>query len=236
MYLYAVINVIPLLLVLNMKKIIVSLLLIIATTCTYAEKLYMGVFKTATEYGAWITLRGAPCNKVDGNAVLMSGNRKENGCWKIENKLIKIEWLNNNVPNFYEMDGFRLVGDTDLDKPQVAQKEKENTSQVTAENSAIQINNGNKTTLYCQSQDWVGDIVIDRDKEGLLKKLTVGGEDTVFEEKESSITFAFNSLNMALSTVTAMFSYESTTASKLLFKANRRGTGRCEVVDGKKKF
>ena len=90
--------------------------------------------------------------------------------------------------------------------------------------------------MYCQSQDWVGDIVIDRDKEGLLKKLTVGGEDTVFEEKESSITFAFNSLNMALSTVTAMFSYESTTASKLLFKANRRGTGRCEVVDGKKKF
>jgi len=219
-----------------MNRIIFLLLLSLTTTCIYAEKIYMGVFKTATEYGAWITLRGAPCNKVDGNAVLMSGNRKENGCWKIENKMIKIEWLNNNVPNFYEMDGFKLVGDTDLDKPQVAQKESEDATQSSQQKSTIQNNAGNKATLYCQSQDWVGDIVLDRDKDGLLKKLTVGGEDTAFEEKESSITFTFNSLNIALSTVTGMFSYESNTVSKLLFKANRRGTGRCEVVDGKKKF
>ena len=212
---------------LQMKKIILTLLLYAAVSSTaFAEKIYMGVFKTSTEYGAWITLRDAPCNKLDGNAIIMSGKNKHNGCWKIEEKQVRIDWLDSSVPNFYDLDGFKLVGDTDLDSNK--------TSQQTQQQAPV--SQSPKTNLYCQAQAWAGDVVLERDTAGMLKKMTVGGEDVSFTEKESSINFSFNSLNITLSSITGMFSYESTTAAKLLFKADRRGSGKCEVVEGKRRF
>lgn len=197
------------------------MLLMAMSVTAYAEKIYMGVFKTSTEYGAWITLREAVCNQVDGNAIIMSGKNKQNGCWKIVDKQVKVEWLDGSVPNFYDLDGFKLVGDTDLDsKP---------SQQAKAPQSP-------KTNLYCQAQAWAGDVLLERDSSGVLKKMSVSGDDVSFVEKDTSITFTFNSLNIVLSNVTGMFSYESTAAAKLLFSANRRGTGKCDVVEGKKRF
>lgn len=209
-----------------MKKLIITAVIASSFSgLTFAEKIYMGVFKTSTEYGAWVTLRDAPCNKVDGNAVVMSGKNKHNGCWKLEDKQVRIDWLDSSTPNFYEKDGFKLVGDTDLDSTKSAQQTQAQPS-----------NEPTRTTLNCQAPAWVGDVLLERDATGALKRISISGNDVAFTEKDSSIAFSFNSLNISLSNVTGMFSYEPTMVSQLVFKSNNRGSGRCVVVDGQKKF
>jgi hypothetical protein len=169
--------------------------------------------------------RGLCRPSLDGNAILMSGNDKSKGCWKIEGKQVRIDWLDSSTPNFYELEGFKLVGDTKLDS--------KNTNQQTQTAPVLQ---ASKTNLYCQAQAWTGDVVLERDNTGVMKKISVGGEDVNFSEKESSINFSYNNLNITLSSVTGMFSFESTTLAKLISGAVRRGTGKCEIVEGRKRF
>jgi hypothetical protein len=46
------------------KTFCLTMVLAAFSSSSSAEKLYMGIFKTATEYGAWVTLRDAPCNTL----------------------------------------------------------------------------------------------------------------------------------------------------------------------------
>ncbi len=94
------------------KNIISVLLASMFCSAAIAEKIYMGIFVTNSEYAEWVSLRDKPCGASDENAVMMSGSSKKNGCWKLDDKKIKIEWIGDAEPSDYPLENFKLISDT----------------------------------------------------------------------------------------------------------------------------
>lgn len=202
------------------KRVLTIIIATVMCSSAFAEKIYMGIFVTNSEFSQWVSLRDKPCSKSEENAVMMSGSIKKNGCWKLEDKKIKIDWADDSESSTYPLELFKLVGDTKFNSktdvlPDVKSK---------------------VVRLNCQAADWVGDVIVERDADGSLKKVLVGAELVDSSEANGNINFSFKGLNIVLSTVTGMFNYSSTLMNNLLLKENRRGVGQCKIIDDLKKF
>lgn len=184
----------------------------------------MALVPTTTEFFAIVSVSEKPCVAGDGNAIYVLENKSTKvsalGCWKLDGSTVKIEWTKgDSVPNTFDFALFKPVGD---DGSSTAKQ-------------------GMKTLLTCTAPNWVGDLWIERDEAGVLRKLIVAGEDASFEEKGSAINFSSKGKNFSLSTSTGIFSFETSgfqsyLNNRLLGGGNVKGAGSCKLADATKKF
>jgi hypothetical protein len=190
-----------------------------------AGKVYMALIPTNNQLHVIATYMEQPCTPAEGNFLYMVEKRASMGCWKRDGNQIKVEWFKGDPAptNTFDFNIFKLIADDGIQSTDEARKK------------------GVKVLLNCTSQGWVGDIQIERDEVGALKKLVVSGQDVSFEENVTSINFSFKGKNVSLSTTTGIFSYETSgfqsyLNNRLLGGGNVKGTGSCNLADATKKF
>lgn len=164
-----------------------------------------------------------PCTSAEGNALYMVGKTASMGCWKLDGKQVRVEWQSGDAPTTFDFEAFKVVSDDGDAATAMASKK------------------GSTTYLNCTAQGWVGDLAVERDETGVLKKLTVSGEDVSFSERGSAINFSYQGKNISLSTTTGIFNFETSgfqsyLNNRLLGGGNVKGTGNCKLSDGAKKF
>ena len=196
-----------------MKKLILCIACLFAISSAFAGKTYMALVPTSTEFFAIVTVTEKPCVAGDGNALYMSEVRAVRvsalGCWKQEGNSVKVEWtVGDKVPDTFDFALFKPVSD----------------------DGSKTVTQGSKVLLTCSATGWVGDILVDRDETGVLKKLIVAGEDVSFDEKGPAINFSYKGKNISLSTSTGIFNYETTAFqsylnNRLLGGGDVKGTG-----------
>ena len=200
-------------------KSLITLLMCISFSEVFAEKLYMGIVKTENTYSALVTIIDRQCTKPEGNAMYLSGNNGGVSCWTMEGDKVKLEIVENGRVLYFDKSVFSLIRDTN---------DGSSTNEVKRQNT--------KVVLNCIADAWVGDVDVERDTSGALVKVVVNGENVIANEKSNAINFTYNKLDISLSTLTGLFSYETSTLFKLLSGNVRRGTGRCNLVQNVKKF
>jgi hypothetical protein len=206
-----------------MRKIVALLSLFVLASAANAGKIYFALFPTNTQYHALVTIAEKPCTQAEGNALYASGKTAVMGCWKLEGQQIVVKWTTGEAPAEFKFEDFKLVND---DGDSVA---------------AAASKRGTTTHLNCSAQGWIGDLIVDRDEAGVLKKLTVSGEDVSFSEKGTAINFSYQGKNISLSTTTGIFNFETSgfqsyLNNRLLGGGNVKGTGSCKLSDGAKRF
>jgi hypothetical protein len=213
-----------------MKKILFLALIGLFSVNAFAFKTYMSLLQTSSKYGIWIVINDSPCQKPDGNVAYANGNDTRLGCWVFENDKVKISFFDGQKEISVDKSRFLLMKDDD-----------DVTRSLSTPSNLNNIQNNGKKILTCQSDNWVGDIEIERDTNGMLIKIIVGGDDESFKENGTTITFSHNSLNFNLSTLTGIFNYETSgfksyLNSRLLKGANVKGSGNCRVNENTKQF
>lgn len=88
---------------------IVIALVVFFPNYAQAQKVYMTLADTSTEYKILITIIQKPCDKKDGNATGLTKNRLVMGCWTLEGEDAKIKWFDIEQTNSYPMIDFKLV-------------------------------------------------------------------------------------------------------------------------------
>ena len=200
-------------------KSLIPLLLFCFSSNIFAEKVYMGIVKNETDYSALVTLIDRQCSNPEGNAMYVSGKNGGVGCWTADGDKVKLEIFENGKTLYFDKNIFSLINDTN-DKSSINDVKRQNT----------------KVILNCIADAWIGDVDVERDASGALVKVVINGEVVTAIEKSNAINFAYNKMDISLSTLTGMFSYETSTIFKLLSANVRRGTGRCNLVQNVKKF
>lgn len=208
-----------------MPRILILFLNVLLIGNVHAGKIYMALIPTNHQVHVIATFMEQPCTPDEGNFLYMVEKRASMGCWKREGNQIKVEWFKGDPAptNTFDFNIFKLIADDGNQSADEARKK------------------GFKVLLNCNSQGWVGDIQIERDELGTLKKLVVSGQDVSFEENVTSINFSFKGNNFSLSTTTGIFSYETSgfqsyLNNRLLGGGNVKGTGSCKLADAAKKF
>ena len=190
----------------------------------HASKVYIALLPTCTPIHAVVTVMEKPCSASEGNALYMVGKSASMGCWKLDGRQVRIEWQpGSTAPTVFELELFKLVSDDGDSSTAAASKQ------------------GKVTHLTCVADAWVGDLIVQRDEAGILRKLTVSGEDVSFSEKGTSINFSFQGKNISLSTSTGVFNYETSgfqsyLNNRFLGGGNAKGTGSCRLGEAVKKF
>lgn len=190
----------------------------------HASKAYIALLPTNTPIHAVVTVMEKPCSTSEGNALYMIGKSASMGCWKLDGRQVRIEWQpGSNAPTVFEFEQFKLVSDDGDSATAAASKQ------------------GKVTQLTCVADAWVGDVIVQRDEAGILRKLTVSGEDVSFSEKGTSINFSFQGKNISLSTSTGVFNYETSgfqsyLNNRFLGGGNTKGAGSCRLGEAVKKF
>jgi hypothetical protein len=205
------------------SKILLFVALTVTALNAQASKVFLALVPTNGPLHAVVTVMEKPCTSTQVNALYLIGKAASMGCWKLDGKQVKVEWQSGDAPTVFEYDAFKMVGD-DGDTAIASESKK-----------------GSVTHLNCTAQGWVGDLAVERDETGILKKLTVGGEEVSFSEKGTSVNFSYQGKNISLSTTTGIFNFETSNFqsylnSRLLGVQNDKGTGSCKLSDGKKKF
>jgi len=201
-----------------MRVLALTALLTVAATAN-ATKIYMGVFETSGPFASYVTIIERPCDSLEGNAMLMNGERAVIGCWKEQGEKVVVNAIDGKFLASYDKTGLKLVADKDIAQPSLAQGK-----------------NSKKTLLNCVADAWVGDVEVERDQEGQLRNVVVAGASVESSESGSSIRFNFNGLKVVLSSVTGAFTYESNSFAHILSGTVRRGAGQCHVINSAKKF
>ena len=57
----------------------------------HAQKMFAGVFKSASGFNELVTTTDKACAKPEGNAVFTSGTKRQAGCWTADGTQIKVE-------------------------------------------------------------------------------------------------------------------------------------------------
>jgi hypothetical protein len=205
-----------------MKKIL-FIALALASATAHASKVFLALIPTSGPLHAVVTVMEKPCTSAEGNALYMVGKTASMGCWKLDGKQVRVEWQSGDAPTTFDFEAFKVVSDDGDAATAMASKK------------------GSTTYLNCTAQGWVGDLSVERDETGVLKKLTVSGEDVSFSERGSAINFSYQGKNISLSTTTGIFNFETSgfqsyLNNRLLGGGNVKGTGNCKLSDGAKKF
>lgn len=207
-----------------MKKLILCFASFTFFSSAFAAKTYMGLVPTSTDFYAIVSMTEKPCVAGDENAIYMaqgqSGKVSALGCWKLEGNTVKVEWTKGDrVPNHFDFSLFKPISD----------------------DGSTYSKQSSKVVLNCSAPDWVGDILVERDEFGVLKKLIVAGDDISFVESGTAINFSYKGKNISLSSTTGIFSFETSgfqsyLNNRLLGAGNVKGTGSCKLADAKRKF
>lgn len=206
-----------------MKNTLIIAMSLFAVTSVQASKVFMALIPTTGSTHAIVTVMEKSCTQAEGNALYMVGKVASMGCWKQDGDKIRVEWQSGDAPTSFNFDAFKLVSDDSDNAATVAKKRR-----IT-------------THLNCTAEGWIGDLIVDRDEMGVLRKLTVSGEDVNFSEKGTAINFSYQGKNISLSTSTGIFNFETSgfqsyLNNRLLGGGNVKGTGSCKLSDGAKKF
>ena len=205
-----------------MKKV----LLLIALSClgvgAHAQKLFAGVFKADVGFSELVTTVEKPCDKVEGNAVVLSGAKRVPGCWTKAGEDIKFEALDGSLTKSYAASNMFLV----------------------AENLAAaskNVTNPRKTHLTCEADGWQLELDVERTESGDLQRIVAAGDAVLASEKSTQITFTYDGLTLNLNTVNGTFAYETSGVQSyirknLLGNGKSKGTGTCRVNELVKKF
>lgn len=202
-----------------MKKIFLALVALFVSSAN-AGKVFMALVPSGNQFHAVVTITENACTQAEGNALFMLSGKTSVGCWKMDGSQVRFEWRSGDAPQRLPFDAFKLVSDDG----QQANSRKTPTS----------------THLVCTAPGWVSDVIVERDEAGVLTKLLVSGQEVSFSERGTSITFTFNGKNIALSTSTGAFTYETSGFQSFINNQMRRpdvsGSGNCRIGDGVKKF
>ena len=205
-----------------MKKILVLISLITLVCNASAGKMYLALIPTSSQYHALVTIAEKPCTQTEGNALYASGRTANMGCWKLEGQQVVVKWTTGEAPTEFKFEDFKLINDDGDTATAAASRQ------------------GSTTSLVCNAPGWVGDVTVERDAAGVLKKLVVSGEEVSFTEKATTINFSYKSRNISLSTTTGIFNYETSGFQSFLNRQSGRadvsGTGACKLNDSAKKF
>lgn len=208
---------------LSKKSIILSTVLTIGASNALAEKMYAAIVPDEADAHSLISLWERTCDGAIVNAVIVSSKIMQKGCWVRDGDLVKIK-IQNGTEKLYQINEFKYMGDSSA-APKIEE----------AKNVEKSI------TLTCVADSWAGDVVVERNSDGTLKRVFVSGEQVVASEQASAINFNFNNMNISLSTLTGVFNYETSGLQKYLNNRlfgvqSTKGAGVCRKSSSAKQF
>jgi hypothetical protein len=188
-----------------------------------AEKNYAAIVPNGADTFALVSISEKICEAAKPNAVLVSLSSTLTGCWVRDGDFVKLQFPNVGEKS-YQLSEFKYMGDTSATAKTESEK-KTDTS----------------VTLTCVADAWTGDVIVERNADGSLKKVFVSGEQVTATEQASAINFSFNSMNISLSTITGAFNYDTSGIQKylnqrLLGFPSAKGAGVCRKNSGAKQF
>jgi hypothetical protein len=204
-----------------MKKIF--LLIAIAGAClqVHAQKQFAGVYKADAGFSELVSTFEKNCDKVEGNASVLSGGKRLLGCWSKVSDEIKFDSLDGSFTKNYAASNLFLVSEN-LEALKPVSKPK-------------------KTHLTCEADGWQLELDVERTDNGDLQRILAAGDTVLATEKSTQITFAYDGLAFSLNTITGNFAYEtagvqSYIRKNLLGSGKSKGAGTCRVNELVKKF
>jgi hypothetical protein len=205
-----------------MKKFLLLIALTAMGVHAHAQKHFAGVFKADVGYGELVTTLEKPCDKPEGNATVLTGNKRQVGCWSKAGDDIKFEALDGSFTKTYAGSNMFLVAENLLDPAKVQAKPK-------------------KTHLTCEADGWQLELDVERYDNGDLQRIVAAGDAVLAAEKSTQITFTYDGLAFSLNTITGNFSYETSGVQSYIRKnlmgsGKSKGTGACRVNELVKKF
>lgn len=204
-----------------MKKLLLLAVLSSLGLQAYAQKYHAGVYKAESGFSELVTTIDKPCNKPEGNATVLSGNKRQLGCWVKVGEEVKIDALDGSFSKSYASSNLFLVADNlVLQKAETKPK---------------------KNHLTCEADGWQLELDVERYDNGDLQRILAAGDVVSATEKSTQISFSYDGLAFSLNTITGNFSYETSGVQSYIRKnlmgaGKSKGTGVCRVNELVKKF
>jgi hypothetical protein len=204
-----------------MKKLLLLIVLAGVGFQAQAQKQFAGVFKADIGFSELLTTVEKPCDKPEGNATVLSGTKRQAGCWSKVGDDIKFEALDGSFSKSYAAANVFLVSDG-VSAPKAEAKPK-------------------KTHLTCEADGWQLELDVERADSGDLQRIVAAGDSVLAAEKSTQITFTYDGLAFSLNTITGNFTYETSGVQSYIRKnlmgsGKSKGTGACRVNELVKKF
>jgi hypothetical protein len=204
-----------------MKKLFLIVAMAGIGVQAHAQKQFAGVFKADSGFSELVVTLEKPCDKVEGNASVLSGSKRQLGCWSKAGEDVKFEALDGSLTKTYASSNLLLVA--------------ENVSVAKAEAKP------KKTHLTCEADGWQLELDVERSDSGELQRIVAAGDSVLATEKSTQITFTYDGLAFNLNTITGNFAFETSGVQSYIRKnllggGKSKGTGTCRVNELIKKF
>lgn len=188
-----------------------------------AYPVFSGLYPDVGDTHLLVTIRDKACDPKSGNATINNTSTNLRGCWVQEGPVVKISIMDSSEIKVFPKSELKLMGDVQ-DVPSSKSQETQPAN----------------VALTCIADAWVGDVVVERGADGVLKNLYVSGDRVNATEQANAINFSFNGLNISLSTITGVFNYETSGFQSFLnmklARPNAKGAGLCKINTAKKQF
>lgn len=205
-----------------MRKFFLLVALTVMASQAHSQKQFAGVFKAESGLSELVTTFEKPCDKTEGNANVISGNKQRAGCWVKVGDDIKFDSLDGTFSKTYASANIHWVAENLVAPVKVAAGPK-------------------KSHLTCEADGWQLEMDVERNENGDLTRLLVAGDSVLASEKSTQIAFSYDGLAFNLNTITGKFTYETSGVQSYIRKnlmgtGKSKGTGACHVNELVKKF